>query len=214
MKPTATTLARKLVVLGLAGSLIPLILFGAIAVWQGSKNEELAFRESARLASEDLEHVAKGVQAMLTSQQEVLQKKVEDDLRVAASELAAAGGISLGQARTSWLARNQFSQEEQTVDLPQLLIGRGAVVANTDPKTPSPVVDKLKALVGSAATIFQRMNEAGDMLRVVTNVESKDGQRAINTFIPALNPDRKPNPVVQAVLRGERFVGRAFVVNA
>lgn len=214
MKPIATTLARKLVVLGLAGSLIPLILFGAIAVWQGNKNETLAFRESARLASEDLEHVVKGVQAMLTSQQEVLQKKVEDDLRVAASELAAAGGISVGQAKTSWPARNQYTLEEQSVDLPQLFIGGGAVVANPDLKTPSPVVDKLKTLVGSAGTIFQRMNEAGDMLRVVTNVESKEGQRAINTFIPALNPDRKPNPVVQAVLRGERFIGRAFVVNA
>jgi methyl-accepting chemotaxis protein len=75
-------------------------------------------------------------------------------------------------------------------------------------------VDKVRSLVGGACTIFQRMNEAGDMLRVVTNVASKDGKRAINTFIPSVNVEGKPNPIVQAVLKGERFVGRAFVVNA
>ena len=74
------------------------------------------------------------------------------------------------------------------------------------------VVDKVKTLVGGTCTIFQRMNDAGDMLRVCTNVK-KDGTRAIGTYIPAVNPDGKPNPVIAALLRGETYVGRAFVVD-
>ena len=52
------------------------------------------------------------------------------------------------------------------------------------------------------------------MLRVATNVIGENGKRAIGTFIPAIGADGQPNPVVAAVLRGETFVGRAFVVNA
>ena len=50
------------------------------------------------------------------------------------------------------------------------------------------VVDKVQELVGGTCTIFQRMNDTGDMLRVSTNVEKLDGTRAIGTFIPAINP--------------------------
>ena len=75
------------------------------------------------------------------------------------------------------------------------------------------MVDEVKSLVGGTCTIFQKMNAEGDMLRVCTNVQQKDGTRAIGTYIPARNPDGTPNPVVAALLRGERYVGRAFVVN-
>jgi methyl-accepting chemotaxis protein len=68
--------------------------------------------------------------------------------------------------------------------------------------------------VGGACTVFQRMNDAGEMLRVCTNVRKQDGNRAIGTYIPAVQPDGKPNPVVASLLKGETYVGRAFVVNA
>ncbi len=57
------------------------------------------------------------------------------------------------------------------------------------------------------------MNEQGDMLRVSTNVATLENKRAIGTYIPVTNPDGKSSPILQKVLAGERFVGRAFVVN-
>jgi ABC-type transporter Mla subunit MlaD len=51
------------------------------------------------------------------------------------------------------------------------------------------------------------MNDRGDMLRVATNVEKADGNRAIGTYIP------HTSPVVQTVLSGKTFSGRAFVVD-
>ncbi len=77
-----------------------------------------------------------------------------------------------------------------------------------------PVVDEVKNLVKTTCTIFQKMNGDGDMLRVATNVMKTDGKRAIGTYIPGKNPDGAANPVIQAVMKGETFVGRAFVVNA
>ncbi|HLP25547.1 MAG TPA: Cache 3/Cache 2 fusion domain-containing protein, partial [Acidobacteriota bacterium] len=71
----------------------------------------------------------------------------------------------------------------------------------------------VRRLTGHFCTIFQRMNDAGDMLRVGTSVVKTDGSRALGTFVPARNPDGAPNAVVQTVLRGETYRGRAFVVN-
>ena len=83
----------------------------------------------------------------------------------------------------------------------------------TDMSASAPVVDKVQNLVGGTCTIFQRINDAGDMLRVCTNVQKEDGSRAIGTYIPRTNPDGKPNPVLSSVLQGETYQGRATVMN-
>jgi hypothetical protein len=57
------------------------------------------------------------------------------------------------------------------------------------------------------------MNDRGDMLRVCTNVMKTDGSRAIGTYIPAINPDGQPNPVIQTVMAGKTFRGKAYVVD-
>jgi len=80
------------------------------------------------------------------------------------------------------------------------------------PSEPALIVDEARRLTGIHCTLFQRMNDAGDMLRVATSVLKTDGQRALGTFIRAQPSDGPANPVVERVLRGETYLGRAFVV--
>lgn len=208
------TIGKKLVAIGTMGTAIPLLIFGAVTLLQYGKVEKIGNVESEKLAYADLDHILEGVYGMIASQQEVLQQKVNHDLNVAVDALAAAGGIDFTKKTVAWKARDQLTGAEKTAELPQMTIGREAVAPNDDPNSTSPVVDKVKSLVSGTCTIFQRMNDAGDMLRVVTNVETKEKKRAIGTYISSINPDGKPNPVVRTVMDGGRFVGRAFVVNA
>ncbi|MGC4121913.1 MAG: methyl-accepting chemotaxis protein [Myxococcales bacterium] len=208
-----TPLSKRLTIFGVAGSALPLFVFGAIALWQSQSAERIAATESARLAAADLGHILDGARGMVTSQQEVLEQKIGADLNVAAAQLASVGAVALSNTKVSWPAKNQVTSETRLVELRQMTIGKEPVTANSDPKSPSPVVDRVRALVGVACTIFQRMNDDGDMLRVVTNVETLEGQRAIGTYIPAKGAGGEPNPVVSAVMKGRRFVGRAFVVS-
>ncbi|MCR4412599.1 MAG: Cache 3/Cache 2 fusion domain-containing protein [Thermoguttaceae bacterium] len=164
------------------------------------------------LARQECGKIAQNVYLMLKVHNETLQRKLRDDLAVAKDVLAATGPVSLAQDSVPWEAVEQLSRRVQSVTLPKLMLGNQWVGKNADAKTPSLVVDKVRSLVGGTCTIFQRMNPAGDMLRVATNVEKEDGSRAIGTYIAATNPDGSPNPVVAAVLRGETYVGRAFVV--
>ena len=70
--------------------------------------------------------------------------------------------------------------------MPKMTIGGVAVGPELADSKSLPVVDKVREITGCSCTIFQRMNEAGDMLRVCTNVTKKDGNRAIGTFMPAV----------------------------
>ncbi len=124
-----------------------------------------------------------------------------------------AGGIALAAESVPWRAVNQFTKQVTEVTLPKVNAGGtwlGQVVAAGEAV---PIVDEATRITGAFATVFQRMNDAGDMLRVATSVRQTDGARAVGTFIPARNADGTDSALIQAVLRGETFRGRAFVVN-
>ncbi len=165
-------------------------------------------------AMDGLRQTAFDVHAMCQSQQEVLQQKVNADLRVAVDNLERQGAVSLAKDTVQWKAVNQISKAAKDISLPKLMVGQQWLGQNRDLKVPSLVVDRVRELVGGTCTIFQRMNTDGDMIRVCTNVETADRNRAIGTYIPAVGSDGKPSPIIENVLKGQTYQGRAFVVNA
>jgi hypothetical protein len=200
--------------LGISLTAGPLLLFGA-AVWrQNSEFRQAAAKGCLRLADEDLNTIADNVYDLCENSRASLEHNVRQNLQAAAVLLEQAGSLrrDAGSA-VNWEARNQFTKATSSVQLPKILINENWLGQVTDPRTTVPVVDAVRKLTGTTSTIFQRMNAAGDMLRVATNVAGEDGKRAIGTYIPAIGADGQPNPVVATVLRGETFVGRAFVVN-
>lgn len=207
------TIGKKLLAWGVIASSLPLIIATAIALWQGKSAETVGTKETTRLASEDQRHIVDGVVAMVTTQQELLELKLQKDLNVARDLLKAAGGLQLTEAKTKWTARNQFDNTMIEIELPQAVIGDQRISQKSDTNSPVLIVDKVKALVGAACTVFQRMNFEGDMVRIITNLQAADGSRAVGTYIPAFSANRTPNPVVRAILKGERYTGRAFVVD-
>jgi len=156
--------------------------------------------------------VAEGVLNMVKTQDQLLRVKLRGDLAVARDLIAASGKINFAYENVRWRAINQYTQQASEISLPKLMIGEVWTGQNYSADQPTPVIDKVKEMVGGTCTIFQRMNTQGDMLRVATNVTTPDGKRAIGTYVPTSNPDGSANPVVSAILRGETYVGRAQVV--
>jgi methyl-accepting chemotaxis protein len=157
--------------------------------------------------------IVSGVHEMAQVVHRAILEHVNSNLEVAKDLIAREGGVSLSREEIAWTARNQLSKEEKALRLPKMLLGKQWFGQNRDTRVTTPLVDKVRDLVGGTATVFQRLNEQGDMLRIATTVVGDDGQRAVGTYIPALDSDGRPNPVVSTVLLGRRFVGRAFVVN-
>jgi len=206
------TLRTRLLVTGIGLSALPMLVVSAVVLRQNQRMVTVASSENVKLAKTDLDHIAEGIYAMCQAQQEVVQQNVNSSLNVARDSLSALGAVTLSAETVAWNATNQVSTAAQKVELPKMMVGDTWLGNNADAAKPSPLVDKVKKLVGGTCTVFQKMNASGDMLRVCTNVQKTDGTRAIGTFIPAVGADGKPSPVVAAVLRGETYRGRAQVV--
>ncbi len=225
----AMKLQTKLISTKVALALVPALLIASVILWltaqahrEISTQVEAGFTENSAGARQamtdaalaDLARTAQDVYALCQVQQENLQQAVNHNLNVARHLLDQLGPISFAEETVPWKAVNQFTQAATELELPKMLIGGEWVGQNRSLNEPSLLVDEVKKLVDGTCTLFQRMNPEGDMLRVCTNVQNAAGERAIGTYIPARNPDGAPNPVVSAVLKGETFRGRAFVVDA
>ena len=208
------SIRAKLALWGIGTIFVSALAMVAVGVWQGNVFSGKARVEAEKLIDADLDHITEGVYNIIKSQDESIQQKVNHDLNVARYVLKREGEVGLINETTTWNAVNQFTGKSQTVSLPKMAVGRKWLGQNNKLVVETPVVDTVKRLVGGTATIFQRMNSQGDIVRVATNVENSDGTRAIGTYIPAVNPDGQPNPVVSTVMRGETYRGLAYVVNA
>ncbi len=199
--------------LGGGSVLTTALVMVALAVWQSGQYNILAQREVDALIAADLDHITQGVCNLARTENDAVQKRVDYNLNVAADELDQAGDVNFSRENVAWNMTNQASGKSATVLLPKMLAGGLWLGNNSDPDIETPVVDKVVKLVGGSATIFQRVNKNGDMLCVATTIKSVRGKRAVGSFIPAVHPNGAPDPVISAVLRGETYHGRAFVVN-
>lgn len=160
---------------------------------------------------QNLSQIALDLYGVCLAQQELLENKLAFDANVAADALKTAGPVTFAGS-VQWEAVNQFNGQTRQLTLPAMYLGGVQLLPNVDPGVPTPVVDRVRSLVGGTCTIFQRANDEGDMLRVATNVITPQNRRAIGTYIPAVNPSGERNAVVAALLEGKRFTGRAQVV--
>jgi methyl-accepting chemotaxis protein len=206
-------LQLKLIVIGCLLVVLPQAVVGFITYFQNKSTLNHTIEETTRLAYADLDYKLKSLYSLIASHQEVIEKDIKSALNVAREIVSHGGGFSTDEKTVSWDATNQFSLASSKQELPRMKLGSFWLGQVSDPNTPVPVVDRVQETVSVTCTVFQRMNVSGDMLRVATNVTKKDGTRAIGTFIPSVNPDGKANPVIAAVMRGETFTGRAYVVN-
>ncbi|MEN6308349.1 MAG: Cache 3/Cache 2 fusion domain-containing protein [Anaerohalosphaeraceae bacterium] len=206
-------LRTKLLITGTVLTVVPLLVAGTVVYYQNSKMITTASEQAEIAARNDLDHIAENVYAMCQAQQESIELNLKSCLNVARETLQQTGPVGLSAETVSWNCINQNSKTSQTLTLPKMTIGQTWLGQNAEIKESSPIVDKVKNLVGGTCTIFQRMNDTGDMLRVCTNVETLDGKRAIGTYIPHTQLDGSTNPVISALTEGKTYVGRAFVVN-
>ena len=207
------TLKRKVVALTFLAALLPVLtIFLLVNRFQASVSQT-ATKELGALAMTNIAQIAMDVYGLCETSNDLIQQKINNDLNVARELLRQRKTIGLSADRISWNAINQITNETQVVLLPKFMIGGSWLEKNYDFSSPTPIIDETKRLVGGTCTIFQKMNDAGDMLRVATNVEGLDKKRAIGTFIPTVAADGTPNPVIAAIMKGQPYRGLAYVVN-
>jgi methyl-accepting chemotaxis protein len=205
----------KILALSVTGTaLTALLVVGLVTMRRGPITNQILTIMNQE-AEKGLTNAAGDVYRMFTVYNETVKKKLIGDLNMAKTLMENQGAVSLADAKSTWKVQNQLSKQEQEVALPNLMVGNQWLGNTAEEQKANAFVDLVtKQTGGDLCTVFQKINDAGDMLRVSTSVKNANGTRASGTYIPAVMPDGKPNPVIAALLRGETYTGRAFVVDS
>jgi GAF domain-containing protein/HAMP domain-containing protein len=204
----------KILLLGMGSVLITIVALVGTVVWQSAQFNALAQEQFKHAAEADLGNIAEGAYNTIEAQDQVVQEQVNSGLNVAQQLMHDAGGARLSDETVDWQATNDITRQTTNIQLPKMYVGDTWLGKMSGRYDTTPIVDHTQLIVGGNATIYQRMNEEGDMLRVATNVLLPNGQRAIGTYVPATNPDGTPNPAVAAALRNSVYRGSNFVIDA
>jgi methyl-accepting chemotaxis protein len=208
------SLRKRITLLATLASLLAICTV-AVLVMTNERSANKAV--SAEVDSFTLERVTRSAQKAYNICQvaeDFIQKSANTDLNVARAALKDAGGIQTPGGATSWDATNQYSQAQSNFTAPKWKVSGYLFTGDRSFEHRIPVIDDVTQQTSDTVTLFQRVNDAGDMLRVGTSVVGTDGKRAIGTYIPAVMPDGTANSVVKTVLNGTTYRGRAYVVNA
>lgn len=204
---------KKMLALATAGAVTTSLLMIAVIWIQRREVGAIVLQDTDARSAETCIRIADQLHETLALVDRVETEHVATALALTFDALSSRD-LTLDDETAPWQAVNQFDNSIHEVELPRLMLDGQWLGQNNDPAVPSPFVDEIGHSAKGACTIFQRVNEQGDMLRVSTGVIGKDGRRAVGTFIPAVQPDGTPNPVVSALMAGERFLGRAYVVDS
>ncbi len=160
-------------------------------------------------ATKEASQIVQGLLENCHIQFQMLREKLTLGLYSAEYIFQNIGKVYLSSKETiTWNAENQSTGQKKTVTLPLVHIGIEIVektFAYSDRFVP--IVDDVQEMTGVHCSIFQKMNDDGDMLRIATNVQRENGKRAIETYIPAIDPDGQPNGIVQSILGGISYRG-------
>jgi methyl-accepting chemotaxis protein len=206
-----TSLRAQLVATGAGAVAVTAALLTAVGGWQVNGLAADAGDDVDRLVSDSMSQTTHQAVTLVETQVATVTDRMASDLRVAQQTFAQAGDLSFGTPER-WTVTDQTTKAQREADLPQLLVGGTWLGRTTDPAAPVPVVDEISTLLGAAVTVFQRVDEGGDMLRVATSVTNDEGNRVIGTAIGATGADGTPNAVVASLLAGEAYYGTALVV--
>jgi hypothetical protein len=170
-----------------------------------------AEQELKSMAEANIMQVARDVYGSCEMANTILQERMDRHL-AAARQIFSRRRLSAAPETVRWSAVNQESQRFDSVALPKLLLDGQWIGNDPSPNAPMAVVDEVKRATGVDASVFQRMNEQGDLMRVATTVLDGRGRRALGTYIPARAPDGGATPAVVAGLQGKPFRGHSNVL--
>ncbi len=206
-------LKKKIIGISLLSALLPTAIVLLVLFFQQSSLTDNIIAEVDGLAKSNLKGNAESVLYQCEIANEMINTQLKQNLYTASDMRKTIGSYGFSPELVSWEPINQETKQTSKVMIPKMTIGGQWFGQVKSPSETVPYIDELAKQGNCTATIFQRMNEAGDMLRIATNVISDKGNRAIGTYIPVTGKDGQPNKVLASVLKGKTYYGTAFVVN-
>src|SRR5258708_4637898 len=214
MRRISLSLRQQITALGTLSALLATVTVAILVLANERSASKAVSNEVIGMMQDRLARSVEKTHSICKISQDFVQKAVDTSLSSGDVALKQAGGIQLTGKTVTWTGVNQFTQARTSITVPEWALKGAPLTPDRAFNHHIPVIDEITKQTGETVTLFQRVNPAGDMLRVASTVTASDGQRAIGTYNPAIMPGGSENPVVKTVLSGQTYRGRAYVVNA
>jgi methyl-accepting chemotaxis protein WspA len=152
------------------------------------------------LARENIEHLALAVYNTCEATSKMVEKYLDQRLEDSDAFFKDMGGFSLSDETVSMKAVKNRNQKKTDISIPKMLIA--------DVFEPSTYIDVIRQKFGGNYGLFQRVNDAGDMVLIASTISSKGGEKLGNIYLPSIE-NGVANPVIQHILKKEIFHGIA-----
>ncbi len=176
--PRLRTFRQRLIALGVVLTVIPLL---ALSLAQWKWHSDLVRRSVADSERQSRIEISRSVgllEAGCAALSESLKNQTRSQLSSAQSMLAERGGAHLVRGwNVPWTARDQDTGQLREASLPVMVVGK----VEMGPVSTRRFVELARKATGAHATLFQRLNAEGDMLRIATTVTLANGQSATGT---------------------------------
>ena len=153
--------------------------------------------------------IVKGLKNTCDIQFNMIKNKIRQGLYTLEYIIQNRGKVYLSANRlVQWKCKNQFTKKTVDLKLPAFNVGPVTIekIYSYEDQF-SIIVDDVQEMTGINCSLFQIMNKQGDLLRIATNIRFHDGQRGIETYIPAILPDGTSNPVIASLQEKDSFEG-------
>jgi len=204
----ALSVSRKITLLSFSMVVLTVVILTAIVVVQKNRLAPVLGSYLDNQAFESADKIVQLVRDTCASVQAQGRQDLDHSMKVLHELVTARGTASLSDDTVTWQAENKETSQVTNVALPRLLIGKEVFEPASGAIKTMPIVDDAKRITNCDITIFLRMNDAGDMLRVATTLTNPDGTRAVGTYVPAINPDGSTSAMNAALVAGQVFYRR------
>jgi methyl-accepting chemotaxis protein WspA len=133
--------------------------------------------------------------------------KLNSALKLYEEKVKNLGGFSINpNLKYNVHARDHFGDDMGNMTIPTLTLN-GVPFANlTDMQQKAGLVDQLREIFPDTKfSIYEKLNIAGDMVCVSSNLEYKAGVRAVGTMITAIKKSGKASKIVQNITTGKNY---------
>ncbi len=209
------SLKGKIIALAVFAALLPVVVMIYFTGRMRTHLTEQTKKELEEFAMGNVEQVTRDAYILCETLNSLFEDRAEKALSYGISLMKERGGIEISTDTTDaikWEGVNQTTKEVTVTELPKLLMGGKWLGRNFDFQVYSEIVDDVTKVHGGGCTIFQKMNDEGDMIRVVSNIATVDGRRGIGTIVRAKQADGTPHPIISTVLKGDTYQGLMYVV--
>jgi methyl-accepting chemotaxis protein len=209
-------LRHKVIGLALISALLPVVVLTLLLIIRENPLVGKIKGEITYLTERSFHAIVHDVYASCQTANELITKGLDNSLNVANYMIKQDGGIHLNyDQEVEWVTINPETKRTTKIKLPEVFLGDQPLGQNKSFSKKTAFIDTFKDLFGDIIiSIFQKTDEAGDMIRVATTVSNLNHERSIGAEIPAINANSKPNPTITSLMEGQRFRGSAYILTA